>query len=126
MGRIVADMTFEVTPLVQIREKGKVFVGTKTIVKPGKKPGSQIHLFRIAAGTTADTVKPTGAVDEKGAKVYATCQVDLNDEVAIFGDTQLNGKLATVKEGEVVKITSTGKQQTKSGNWMNSYVIEVL
>lgn len=128
MGRIIEDMPvdFAPTPMVQIREKGKIFVGTKTGSKPGKKPGSVIHLLTIEDGTTADTVIPTGVVGTDGKKVYGVCDVDLGAEVAIFGDTQLNGKLGKVTVGERVKITSNGKLQTKSGNWMNDYVVEVI
>lgn len=125
MGREIPSSMMTPTPMIQIREKGKVFKGLKTATKPGKKAGSFIYVFKIEAGTTADTVIPTGEKDAKGNNVYATCDVDLGDEVAIFGDTQLNDKLGKVNDGEHVTITSKGKEQSKSGNWFNSYKVEV-
>lgn len=126
MGRVIASSTFTPTPMIQIREKGKIFVGVKVETKPGKKDGTYVYVFNVQDGTTADTVLPTGEKDNKGKNVYAPCEVDLGDEVAVFGDTQLNDKLSKVEVGERVKITSNGKAQSKSGNWFNDYRIEVL
>jgi hypothetical protein len=126
MGRIISGTTANKTPVLQIREKGKIFIGTKVGQKPGKK-GGFIFEAKIEAGTTADTVISTGEKDAAGKNVYAPCDVDLGDVVSIFGDTQLNDKLTQVTAGERFKLTSNGKQQNpKTGNFYNDYVLEVL
>jgi uncharacterized phosphosugar-binding protein len=126
MGRIIGGSTGSKTAVVQIREKGKVFIGTKVGQKPGKK-GGFIFEAKIMAGTTADTVISTGAKDAAGKNVYASCDVEIGDAVSIFGDTQLNDKLTQVQVGETFKLTSNGKvQNPKTGNFYNDYVLEVL
>jgi co-chaperonin GroES (HSP10) len=127
MGRIISGTTMGgKTPVLQIREKGRVFVGLKVGQKPGKK-GGFIFEAKIEEGTTADTVMSTGEKDQAGKNVYAPCDVDLGDVVSIFGDTQLNDKLSQVAEGERFKLTSNGKlQNPKSGNYYNDYTLEVL
>lgn len=124
--REIPSSVMNPTPMIQIREKGKVFVGTLMATKPGKKAGSFIYVFKIEEGTTADTVKSTGTKDDKGQNIYAPCDVDLGDEVAVFGDTQLNDKLGKVAAGEKVRVTSKGKAQSKSGNWFNDYLVELF
>jgi hypothetical protein len=126
MGRIIQGTTASKTPVVQLREKGKIFVGTKVGQKPGKK-GGFIFEAKVERGTTADTVISTGTKDAAGKNIYAPVDVDLGDVVSIFGDTQLNDKLTQVEVGEKFKLTSNGKvQNPKSGNWYNDYTLEVI
>lgn len=126
MGRVISGTVGTKTPLVQLRTKGVVFVGTKIGQKEGKK-GGFIFEAAIADGTTADTVLATGEKNAEGKNIYAVCEVDLGDTVTIFGDTQLNDKLAKVETGETFKITANGKlQNPKTGNWFNDYLVEVL
>jgi RecJ-like exonuclease len=128
MGRIIngSNGGGTKTPVIQIREKGRVLVAVKVGQKPGKK-GGFIFEAKVEDGTTADTVISTGAKDAAGKNVYAPVDIDLGDVVSIFGDTQLNDKLAQVEIGEKFKLTSNGKQQNpKTGNFYNDYTLEVL
>jgi co-chaperonin GroES (HSP10) len=127
MGRIIQGTTNAAkTPVVQLREKGKILVATKIGQKPGKKSGF-IFEAKVEDGTTADTVISTGEKNADGKNVYAPVDVDLGDTVSIFGDTQLNDKLSQVQVGEKFKLTSNGKvQNPKSGNWYNDYTLEVF
>lgn len=131
MGRVINGTQMEKTPVVQIKEKeGTTFVGTKTGQKPGKQPGSFIFEFKIEAGSTADTALATGnkiIKNGKSVNEYASVPVKLHDKVCIFGDTQLNDKLAQTVIGDKVKVVYNGlKLNEKTGRAFNDYHVEII
>jgi len=130
MGRIIEGSQMEKTPVVLLKEKnGSTFIGTKVRQKPGKQPGSYIFEFSADGGdsfigtSTGEKVIKNG----KSCNKYAPVEVEQGDKVAIFGDTQLNDKLAKVKDGEQVHITfNEFKINENSGRAYADYKVEVL